>query len=324
MNFQAEEVELVVQKPEDGSDVLVPVTNVEIENTMNANTSTYELRDDTVDQLIKLLENAMTVCFDGEAFMPSPRREAVAEKLCQQKPERRTTDAVAFCGLPGAGKSHTAEKLAEVYDTQVVSMGDAIRHEYKDRNLRGMMESQVPDEIPSKELGNFAAEWRAKAPEQIPAKTAEMARVLEKDVVIIDGVRSPTDAETLEEKFDNFYLIEVQCPFEERLRRLQDRGREGEAFFDRVDLAERDMNELDNLGYAALQEGGYKDLTLQNGKHANLSINLSNLVENNLPLEIKNGKPLGLSDDLEAFRSGEKSAAEVAAGSGFESIGHSK
>lgn len=274
---------------------------------MNANTSTYYLRDDTVEQLIGLLEMKEL----GVADFPIDRRSAVAGRLRQQRPERRTTDAVAFCGLPGAGKSHTAEKLAEVYDTEVVSMGDAIRHEYKDRNWRGMVESQIPDEIPSEELGNFAAKWRSKTPEQIPAKTAEMAHVLEKDVVIIDGVRSPTDAETLEKEFNNFYLIEVQCSFEERLRRLRDRGREGEVEFDRVDLAERDMNELDNLGYAALKEGGYKDLTLQNGENANLSINLSNLVENNLPFDIQNGKPLGLDDELEAFRLGEKSAAEV-------------
>jgi dephospho-CoA kinase len=276
---------------------------------MNANTSSYDLRDDTVEQLIDLLSADLQ---NVEPLMENHRRKAVAGRLRQQKPERRTTDAVAFCGLPGAGKSHTAEKLAEVYETEVVSMGDAIRHEYKDRNWRGMMESQVPDEIPSKELGDFAAEWRAEAPEEIPAKTAEMARVLEKDVVIIDGVRSPTDAATLAEEFDNFYLIEVQCGFEERLRRLQDRGREGEAAFDRVDLAERDMNELDNLGYAALKEGDFKDLTITNGEHNNLTINLSNLVENNLPFEIQNGKPLGLDGDLEAFRRGELSAAEFA------------
>jgi dephospho-CoA kinase len=275
---------------------------------MNAEHSTYDLRDDTVEQLIGLLE--MTEL--GVVNFPIDRRTAIAGRLRQQKPNRRTTDAVAFCGLPGAGKSHTAEKLATVYDTEVVSMGDAIRHEYKQRNWKGKLTCDVPDEIPSEELGDFAAELRAEAPEEIPAKTAEMARVLEKDVVIIDGVRSPTDAETLSDEFDNFYLIEVNCGFEERLRRLQDRGREGEADFDRVGLAERDMNELENLGYAALQEGGYKDLTIQNGEHNDLSINLSNLVENNLPFEIQDGKPLGLDGDLEAFRRGELSAAEFA------------
>jgi dephospho-CoA kinase len=308
--FELGSVELTVGTGDDQE--AIPIENATLNNTMNADYSTYDLRDDTVEQLIEVLEEGLHFSGVHGKVMNNDRRAAVAGRLRQQKPNRRTTDAVAFCGLPGAGKSHTAEKLATVYDTEVVSMGDAIRHKYKEENWLGKPESQVPDEIPSKELADFAAEWRAEAPEEIPAKTAEMARVLEKDVAIIDGVRSPNDAEILSDEFDSFYLIEIQCGFEERLRRLQDRGREGESDFDRVDLAERDMNELENLGYAALQDGDYKDLTITNGEHNNLTINLSNLVENNLPFEIKNGKPLGLDGDLEAFRRGELSAAEFA------------
>ena len=264
----------------------IPIENATLNNTMNAEHSTYDLRDDTVEQLIGLLNDPYYITVPGDDFMNLDRRKAVAGRLEQQKPNRRTTDAVAFCGLPGAGKSYVSEKFAEVYDTETVSMGDAIREEYKNRKWDREMIGKGKLKIPSDELGNFAAEWRAEAPEEIPAKTAEIARNCDQDVVIIDGVRSPTDAETLADEFDDFYLIEIECHFEERLRRLQDRGREGEADFDRVDLAERDMNELKNLGYADLQEGGYKDLNMKNNEHSDVDMAVMNLVNENLPFDV--------------------------------------
>lgn len=267
-----------------------------------------ELRTDTIEQLIDLLE-APDLGRAGQ-IMPRDRRRAVADRLKQQTSK---PDAVGLCGLPGAGKGYTSEKLSTVYGVPVVSMGDAIRQEYKERNWRGKMESEVPDEIPSDKLGDFAAKWRDKNAEAIPEKVTEIASNLseladsvedEYERFIIDGVRSTTDYEVLSDYFDDFYLIEVTAGFETRLERLQDRGREGEEDFNRVDLAERDLNELENLGYSDLLDGDAVDITLSNGKRDIFTNNLARIVENNLPFDIEDGRPLGLDDELEQFRKG--------------------
>lgn len=260
-------------------------------------TETIELRTDTIEDLADTLTSS-------DRVMREDRRRAVANRLRNQisKP-----DAVAFCGLPGAGKSYTAEKAGDVYDAPVISMGDAIRHEYKQRKWLGNLESEIPDSIPSKELGQFASDWREEAAEEIPEKVAEIADETDKELVIIDGVRSCTDYEVLNDYFDDFYLIEVQTEFYKRLSRLQKRGREGEDRFDAVDLAERDKRERKELGFGELQDSVYIDMNIKNGTGPDqLAISLSSVVENNLPFEIMNGKPLGLDDELEEMRQSQK------------------
>lgn len=232
--------------------------------------------------------------------MTQDRRMAVADRLQRSLP---STDAIALCGLPGSGKSYTAEKLSTVYDAPIVSMGDAIRHEYKERNWMGMVESNIPDSIPSDELGEFAAEWRDNAPEQIPQKTFEIADDLDSDLVIIDGLRSMTDYNVLQSNFHNFHLIEVKTPFYERLDRLQDRGREGESSFESTELKQRDKREMYELGFSEVKKNNVIDLDIRNEKQSpRLPILLSQIVENNLPYEIENGQPLGLDDELEQKR----------------------
>lgn len=262
------------------------------------NTETLELRTDSVEQLVDLLEiqNAANI---GEV-MPRERRQAVADRLRRQTSQ---PDAVAFCGLPGAGKSYTAEKTADVYDAPVVSMGDAIRKEYVDT---------FPVAEPSSdELGAFAANWRDEDPKGIPEKVTHIVDQKfqgtrggsEQDLFIIDGVRSVTDYEVMTDYFDEFYLIEVKAEFYTRLSRLQERGREGEADFTAVDLAERDEREREELGFGDLCEQGCPDQTIKNGTGSDqLAIALSLVVTDNLPFEIAEAKPLGLNDELESKR----------------------
>jgi len=258
------------------------------------NTETIELRKDTIEQLIDLLRNPGD--FNShEPPMLHARRMAVADRL-----ERNISkpSAVAFCGLPGAGKSYTAEKTAEVYDAPVVSMGDAIRHRWD--------KVHEESEQSSKELGEFASEWRERNPEGIPETVTHIVDQKsqgtrggsEQDLFIIDGVRSVTDYEVLSDYFDDFYLIEVEAEFYTRLSRLQERGREGESDFTSVDLAERDQNELENLGYSDLLAEEVIDLQLSNGKRDTFLTNLSDIAENNLPFEIQDRRAFGLDDKL--------------------------
>jgi len=261
-------------------------------------TQTVELRTDTVEQLIDLLNNPGD--FNSiDPPMNRDRRMAFAKRLRQQI--ENPPDAIALCGLPGAGKSFVSDKLSQVYDAPVISMGDAIRQEYEERFGQGGPKDY--NEVTSSALGTFAAEWRDEAPEEIPEKTVSIAESSGSDLVIIDGVRSTTDVDVLKSRFAAFHLIEVTTPFYERLNRLTNRGREGESSFDAVDLAERDLRELDELGFRETGKQGHIDLRINNGrKDQKLPITLSAIVENNLPYEVEDGRPLGLDDKLERVR----------------------
>lgn len=268
---------------------------------MNRQHQTIELRNDTVEQLIDLLEN---IDCDGRTvgdIIRRERREIVAAKLRDQYD---APDAIALCGLPGAGKSLVAEQLADVYDAVVVTMGDAIRKKYEEEH------GEEPD---SDTLGDFAAEWRADDPQGIPKKVTEIAKRYyegigrfhsqQSDLIIIDGVRSPTDHGYLSQYFSDFTLVEVEADFYTRLDRLQTRGREGEQKFQPTDLANRDERELFELGFERTKQNGTIDIVMENNKNRDeLVLNLSKLVENNLDHEIENGKPLGLNDELERKR----------------------
>lgn len=192
----------------------------------------------------------------------------IAEEIEDQRGNYVGTTAVALCGLPGAGKSHVADLLGEVYDAPVVSMGDAIR-------------AHLPDEArgSSEALGEFAAETRADRPETIPEWTADLARDEQAETVVIDGVRSRVDYEVLNEEFENFYLIHVDAPFYIRLHRIKTRNREGEGTFTPVSLAERDERELYDLGFAELMAVVETDARLDNDAGPNvLSVRLREII----------------------------------------------
>jgi len=62
----------------------------------------------------------------GEALngFPAPHElEDIAGRFYRQRIKNRP--AIAFCGLPGAGKTILGEQVADIADAEFISMGDA-------------------------------------------------------------------------------------------------------------------------------------------------------------------------------------------------------
>ncbi|WP_372611563.1 AAA family ATPase [Halomonas sp.] len=171
---------------------------------------------------------------DMSGFAEPHELTDIADKIHRQR--IKSYPVIAFCGLPGSGKTTIGEFAAELGHAEFISMGDAIRHE-------------APENIAedSEELGEFAARTREDDPRAIPNWTIDRAVArAEEDALIIDGVRSVDDYMVLNNFFESFVLINVRSDFYNRLERLQ----EGE--FEAGDLLARDERENQELGLAEL------------------------------------------------------------------------
>lgn len=245
------------------------------------------LHTESLDKIVQTLRNET-----NRTGNPTPRTVANTIQAQRATPDS-TKAAIGLTGLPGAGKSFAGEILAEAYDSRLITMGDAIREQFQ------TVHGRTHDD--SEELADFASTWRENAPQEIPGVVTDLAENTDDDPVIIDGVRSPTDYYVLNDHFEDFYLIDVQAPFEIRLDRVTDRGREGEDEFGRVNLAERDEHELANLGQHDLREEIGVDLVLtNNGGEERLRRRLQTLTEENLPFDVVDEEPLSSKFDIQA------------------------
>jgi len=143
---------------------------------------------------------------------------------------------IGFVGLPGSGKSEAATVAREL-DVPVVTMGDVIRAECRDRGLD-----------PATEHGSVAKALREEnGPDAIAQRSLPMieAALEDSDTVVVDGIRSDVEVERFEEAFgDAFTLVSIEAPFETRAERLDTRGRDANAEEGGEPLAERDEREL--------------------------------------------------------------------------------
>ncbi|QLD89305.1 AAA family ATPase [Natronomonas salina] len=159
---------------------------------------------------------------------------------------------IGTVGLAGSGKGEFAT-VAEELGVPVVTMGDVIRAECRDRGLD-----------PAEHHGEVATKLRE---ENGPAAIAEAslphieAALEDADTVLVDGIRSDVEVDVFEERFgDDFSLVSIEAPFELRRKRVTDRGR------DRVDgdgegLEERDEREL---GFGLGEAMDQADVTVEN------------------------------------------------------------
>jgi predicted RNA binding protein with dsRBD fold (UPF0201 family)/cytidylate kinase len=143
---------------------------------------------------------------------------------------------IAFVGLPLSGKS-TATEVAREFGIPIVVMGDVVREEAVRRGV----------ELTDENLGKIASELRQKEGMDAIAKRCipRIREVLmEKGVVIIDGIRGIDEIKKFREAFGgDFVLIGIEAPLEMRYERARMRKRSDDVqTID--DLRTRDEREL--------------------------------------------------------------------------------
>ncbi|MFC6722135.1 AAA family ATPase [Halobacteriaceae archaeon SHR40] len=158
-----------------------------------------------------------------------------------------------FVGLPGSGKSEAAA-VAERLDIPVVTMGDVIRAECRDRGLDPATDHGQVAQALREENGPAAIADRS-----LPIIEAELE---DAETVVVDGIRSDVEVDRFEDAFgEQFTLVCVEAPFDVRAQRLDARGRDASADDGGETLADRDQRELDfGMGEAMEQA----DLTVEN------------------------------------------------------------
>lgn len=158
---------------------------------------------------------------------------------------------IATVGLAGSGKGEFAS-IAESADIPVVTMGDVIRAECRDRGLD-----------PAEHHGEVAGKLRE---ENGPTAVAEAslphikAALEDHATVVVDGIRSGDEVDVFEERFgESFVLVGVEAPFEVRKARIEERGRDDVE--DGESLAARDEREL---GFGLDEALDRADITIEN------------------------------------------------------------
>lgn len=159
---------------------------------------------------------------------------------------------IGTVGLPGSGKGEAAS-VAREEDIPVVTMGDVIREECRDRGLD-----------PSEHHGEIAKALRKEnGPDAVAKRSLPLIeRELEaSDAVLVDGLRSMVEVERFREAFgDDFFLVSIEAPFETRAARLSDRGRDSSDVATEA-LRARDEREL-SFGMGEAMENA--DVTVKN------------------------------------------------------------
>jgi len=160
-----------------------------------------------------------------------------------------------FVGLPGSGKSEAADVAREL-GIPVVTMGDVIRQECRDRGLDPATQHGRIAQALREENGDDAIAERS-----LPMIEDAIAGA-DPGTVVIDGIRSDVEVERFEEAFgDAFTLVRIDAPFETRAERLALRGRDAGGEDGGETLEERDRRERD-FGMGEAMERA--DLAIEN------------------------------------------------------------
>lgn len=154
----------------------------------------------------------------------------VAEAQRRAAPARGKK-VIVFVGMPGAGKSTAAERLARRVGTRKLSTGDIIR---KAIAARGLEYNAVNDRAVAEEF--------ARKPGTIGRQSAAEVAADPSPVSIVEGFRSEADLDEFLRVFPDATVVAVEVGTERRYRRMLARGRAGED--NRAYLRDRDRAEI--------------------------------------------------------------------------------
>jgi dephospho-CoA kinase len=162
---------------------------------------------------------------------------------------------IGTVGLPGSGKGEAAA-VARDAGIPVVTMGDVIREECRDRGLD-----------PATHHGEIAQALREEnGPDAIAARSLPIIRERlddpTVDTVLVDGLRSGVEADRFEDAFgDDWVLVSIEAPFEVRKDRITERGRDNTDGSVGETLRERDDRER---GFGMDDAMARADVTIDN------------------------------------------------------------
>ncbi|MDX1797414.1 MAG: AAA family ATPase [Candidatus Lokiarchaeia archaeon] len=139
---------------------------------------------------------------------------------------------IAICGFPGSGKTTAIEAIEDL--GIIVTMGDVVREEVKNRNL----------EPSGNNIGKIAKELREKnGPAIIAEKCVELIKRKNEKIIFVDGVRSISEV-TVFRKYWTFPIIAIIVDEEKRFKHLFERNRSDDPKT-LEDLKERDKREIE-------------------------------------------------------------------------------
>ena len=139
----------------------------------------------------------------------------------------------ALVGMPGSGKTEATLLLKDLNLT-VVTMGDRIREEMKNRNIQ----------INSENMRKFMLDLRKEEGMDVVAKkTLPFILKIKADIVIVDGIRNQEEIDFFKKHLKSFKTIGILASPEIRYQRLMERKREDDSI-DFNKLKDRDQKEL--------------------------------------------------------------------------------
>jgi dephospho-CoA kinase len=147
---------------------------------------------------------------------------------------------VGVAGMPGSGKG-VFRRAVQRMGYPVVIMGDVVREEVKQRNLKPTPENLGKTMLNLRELHGPAAV----AKQCIPKLEKATGRI-----VVIDGIRSLAEVEEFKKHFPNFILIAIHASPKTRYQRLSRRKRSDDPT-NWETFMERDLREL-GIGMGAV------------------------------------------------------------------------
>ncbi|MFB3764789.1 MAG: AAA family ATPase [Methanotrichaceae archaeon] len=158
---------------------------------------------------------------------------------------------IGFVGMPGSGKGEASD-VARSMGLGVVVMGDIIRREAARLGL----------ELTDENLGKVGNMLRSReGPEAVARRTLEIAKSSGKDLVVIDGIRSKAEVDFFRAYAEDFLLVEIWTPNDERLNRVIARGRSDDVNGGSVSLQKRESREI---GWGMNEAISQSDIRLEN------------------------------------------------------------